>query len=666
MRYAFTLGLALLAAAGCTKKPASPETAITNPAPPRTAIATPVAPQPATQAKEPELKDPTPPDKLIPQDIASIEKRRAERLRWNLDTLVGAYEKVGKKNPKWDQQARAALDLSARMFSFQIDPSVYWVDIAKPARAAIDAGCDDPLVHFFYARSQPLSDGDLIRQYRVAAKAFVTSRYPAFRRAMGLMISLPDERKTGPEGDAYKKESRAAFDAALALLPESVATDQRNEFWDARWHDTCKKLISSNRWLGMSGPAAYEKVDAQLAKIPKLKAFRLRFRGWFWFAYGWEARTHAFAPNVPPGGFETLEECLAEAKKAYEEAWAIEPGVSENAEMLMEIDKAIGGDRATMERWFDRAMKADGDNRGACWSKLDWLDPKWHGTAEEMLAFGRACRDTKNSRTGITLLVADAHLRMAAMVGEDQIKYLSSPDVWADIHTVYDEYLKHHPTDEIARSKYATFCYLSNHYREAEVQYVALGDRLTQWPEYPFVPLVELKQNRERTARIVMGKAGSIQFPGWHFLASTEDDFEWRVLAPAHLEKQMKPGILGAAESHSWSCTNEGITYTIRVQALPDKLQKNPPDNILDAARPELNKDRGAEPSNLRATILAARPAQEYDIDLPRPQPMQVRVKTIVIGNWLYELSVTGQKTDVTGRNANEFFDSFAYQPKAK
>ena len=58
-----------------------------------------------------------------------------------------------------------------------------------------------------------------------------------------------------------------------------------------------------------------------------------------------------------------------------------------------------------MELWFDRAMKADGDDRYACLTKLDWLDPKWHGTAEEMLAFGRACRDTKNWRTGITLLV---------------------------------------------------------------------------------------------------------------------------------------------------------------------------------------------------------------------------------------------------------------------
>ena len=50
--------------------------------------------------------------------------------------------------------------------------------------------------------------------------------------------------------------------------------------------------------------------------------------------------------------------------------------------------------------------------------------------------------------------------------GSDQNKYLALPKVWADIQSVYDEYLKHHPDDEIARNKYAMFCHLSTHWRE--------------------------------------------------------------------------------------------------------------------------------------------------------------------------------------------------------
>ena len=126
------------------------------------------------------------------------------------------------------------------------------------------------------------------------------------------------------------------------------------------------------------------------------------------------------------------------------------------------------------------------------------------------------------------------------MPGSDQNKYLALPEVWADIQSVYDEYLKHHPEDDIARSKFAMFCYLSAHYREAEVQYVALGDHLPQWSEFPYVPLNELKQNRERNARIVLGKEGRITFPGWHFVGGTNDDGEWHINVPVGAPHQVE------------------------------------------------------------------------------------------------------------------------------
>ena len=43
-----------------------------------------------------------------------------------------------------------------------------------------------------------------------------------------------------------------------------------------------------------------------------------------------------------------------------------------------------------------------------------------------------------------------------------------------------------------------------------------------------------------------------------------------------------------------------------------------------------------------------------------------LEVKAIVIGTCLYELSVTASKSDISGAAAREFFDSFAFQPKAK
>jgi hypothetical protein len=341
---------------------------------------------------------------------------------------------------------------------------------------------------------------------KASAQALAASRYPAFRRAITLGRAGSYALSARAPGEESRKEAERDFDAALALLPESVATDERNEFWEDSWFKTLNDLIAGYRKLGVAAPAAYERVDAGLTKRPELEVLRLLLRGNFWLTYGWEARTTAFAPAVPAGGFEALEERLEVAREALNEAWRLRPDDARAANYLLSIEKSVGGDRATMELWFDRAMKADGDDYEACFTKLDWLDPKWHGSVEEMLAFGRACRATKNWRVGITLLAADAHLRnYATMFGpaERSTSYLASPEVWSEIQSVFDEYLEHHPTHHPVRSKYAFLAYRAAKFPEAHAQFQALGDHLTTWWAFPNLPLEELKQIRDHTAQIV-------------------------------------------------------------------------------------------------------------------------------------------------------------------
>jgi hypothetical protein len=422
-------------------------------------------------------------------------------------------------------------------------------------------------------------------------------------------------------------------------------------------------LTRGYRTLGVAAEAAYERVDAGASRVEPAKVLRLLYRGAFWLYYGWEARTNAFAPAVPAGGFEAFEKRLTIARKAFSQAWHLQPGLGAAARGLVEIDKGAGGDRDNMELWFERAMKANGDDRAACWSKLDWLDPKWYGTEEEMLAFGRACRDTRNSRTGITLLVGDAHFRIAGRRdGAGQLKYMALPEVWADIQPVYDEYLKHHRHDDIARSKFATFCYLGGHFREAQAQYAALGDRLTQWSEFPYVPLAQLKKNREHTAKIVMGNPSPIGLPGWHFIGGKNNDGNWRVNIPVAAERKEESGILGAKVRNVWTCTADGVTYRIQVQPVPQPLRDEGPARVLDAARAVLSEERGGQPRDVRDATLANRPAQEYEIDAPALRSQLIRVRTAVIGRRLYDLSVTASETDVAGKAANEFFDSFTFR----
>lgn len=448
-------------------------------------------------------------DKPIPQDISKVEKRARERLEWYRRSFAGAYDKVGSKDPRWDEKALALLDLVARQ-NGERGVHIPREDVTKAGKAAIDAGCDDPLVVSIYERSVTgaESEREMIRRKKAAYTALVESRYPARRRASALEGRASVVLTQRGRDVAASDSAKADIDAALALLAESAREEEPNRFWEEWWFEYLNDFIADYRKLGIDPPKALERVDVVLAKVPEAKAIRLPLRGKFWLDYGWEARTTAFAPAVPAGAFQTFEERLTEAKKAFEAAWELDHEDARSATSLLDIDKAIGGDRATMELWFERAMTADADRYGACLTKLDWLDPKWHGNLDEMIAFGRACKATKNWQAGLTLLDAEAHRRYASKLPvPERRNYVGSPQVWSEIRGVYEEYLGHYPLSNEVRSKYAAMAYVGGHWQEAHAQFQILGDTLTSWPTFPNFPLASLQRMRDEVAKWAASEA---------------------------------------------------------------------------------------------------------------------------------------------------------------
>lgn len=449
-------------------------------------------------------------DNTIPQDAARMEQRSRDRLEWNRRTLVGAYDKVGKKDPRWDESARRAFDLAARMFSQQVDPQVTLGDIHVPAKKAVDSGCDDPLLLYLYARS---SVGNLApdkaestRRMQKAADAMTASSYSPFRRAIvqEVMMGITLEER----GKAERADLERRLDAHLDLLPASVKEDPRGYDWEEAWYLSITSNMETRHALSGDFKAAYEVVDAKLAKVAGIDALRLMVRGYHQMMSGWYARGNAFASRVGEDQSRIFETQLAAARSTYEAVYKINPDEPRLARQMMEVERGIGGgDRQTLETWFTRAMKTDGNDREACWTKLQWLMPKWYGDDEQMLAFGKACAETRNWRVGITLLAIDAHFYHCQTLDPTEWPaYLGSPEVWSEIRSTYDEYLKHYPLNNVERSRYAMICNITKHYPEAHAQFQILGDGLTQWQTDPKYSLETLQAVRQKVARIVAGQ----------------------------------------------------------------------------------------------------------------------------------------------------------------
>ncbi len=443
-------------------------------------------------------------DRPIPQNIAKIRQQRFESLMWTRRTLAEPYEKVGKKSPKWDGLVYELMKVAVPLLVMTDDGSTH-DDVFRAAKKAVDAGCDDPIVLFIYARASTGRNdfGERERRFALAATAMETSKYPPIRRATA-MIRAGQFRLAHPEPEA-RKEALRLFDAALALLPESAKVEGVSLAWRRAWHAELVALLSSLTWMMGDSKSAYDKIDAALARVPATGQIRLAFRGHFYIDYAWEARGNAVASRVTEDGFRRFAERIAESRKALQEAWSIHQDDGIAAAMMITVETAVGeGDRAEMEKWFTRAMEADGDNFDACWRKLNWLEPKWHGSVEEMINFARACRDTRNYPTRIGLLSAQVHYRLAQHLPlEAKVKYYQQPEVWVDVSGPYLECLKEEPDNDVARSEYAGFCYLCSHYDEAHAQFEKLGTRLDRGTIFSEA---WLKETRLATAERVRGE----------------------------------------------------------------------------------------------------------------------------------------------------------------
>ena len=195
------------------------------------------------------------------------------------------------------------------------------------------------------------------------------------------------------------------------------------------WHVLCMAAIEVHYHLIGDYKAACDRVDAALAKTKKLDGLRLQCAATTLSSMrGWRAAAASQARSLPRW-HHLFQERLAEAYKLGEQAWNVKPH-TRIAILMITINKGLLGDRAEMEKWFVQAMQLDGNCKEACEAKLDWLDPKWHGTIEEMMEFGYACRDTKKLAYGITLLLAEAHHPNGVRLGEKQNKYFHLAEVW--------------------------------------------------------------------------------------------------------------------------------------------------------------------------------------------------------------------------------------------
>ena len=134
-----------------------------------------------------------------------------------------------------------------------------------------------------------------------------------------------------------------------------------------------------------------------------------------------------------------------------------------------------------METWFRRAMELDPDNYLACNGKMEWLMPRWHGTAESAREFAYQCYRTRNWSAQIPLLL-DPTAKERLSPTDPRLKpMLVDEDAWARVKAAHDGYVNAYPKDKWIRTRFALICETTDRLDEGRSAFTALEGKPWKW-----------------------------------------------------------------------------------------------------------------------------------------------------------------------------------------
>lgn len=409
-----------------------------------------------------------------PEVSSSPRTRKAsstsdERLQWNIETLVGAYLKTGQRNDQWDEPATNLLTRFARIRASTEDmDETQWILLRADAREAVGKGCNDPLVLYLYSRyAAPeiasATDESTSASFKRAAEVMKDKPYPPIRhfyiylRAAQNLWATRKGNESWPEVSLYRQMAGGYLTGALKdpAIPKGEASE------------ACQEFVTAVDDHPSQFKRLWDPIEAELLQRWPDEAFVYLLQGTARIAAAWGARGGGYSDKVTTEGRKGFAANLALASESLEKAWKLDPTNPEIARQMMRVELGEGKGRKRLELWFDRAMKLDTNYYAACEAKLLYLDPKWYGSPDALLEFGRECVASDTWGGNIPLILMDAHRSLNRYASESGVtNYWHQPEVWRDIKSAFDKFFLLNPTAVGWHHNYAWYAYEAGEWEE--------------------------------------------------------------------------------------------------------------------------------------------------------------------------------------------------------
>lgn len=380
------------------------------------------------------------------------------QLAYNLATTVDAYEQAGHRDVKWDREARHCLRIFATLRSLSKGDSEELFSDLKTNLTRLQAlKCDDPLIGYLCVRyvSPGLHSGfERAKAYQDVAIQLESGKYPDIRKFYALLWTYNTLAATTPA----PQMSPIMLETAGAYLAKALA-DPALPYREAE--QACDQLLSAPWWADERGTrwTCYQLLEPTLEKRWAGTSATLLAKGRAYLAYAWQARGNGYAHTVSKSSWGTFAQRLGLATEALEAAWKLNPQDPRICQEMMRVELGQGQGLERLNLWFQRGMSIDPANQGLCAEKLEYLRPRWYGSLQDMIAFGRECTLNTNWQGNVRLLLADAHFQAAREILDNQQRaaYWLRPEVWPDIQLTFEQFFKLNPAAVGYRHNYALY-----------------------------------------------------------------------------------------------------------------------------------------------------------------------------------------------------------------
>lgn len=400
---------------------------------------------------------------------------RQQQLSFARRTMVESYQRVGTRSTAWDEAALKCLETGARYFAGFDD--VTGEDLVAQGRAALDAGCTDPMVLFWYAAGLD-NTGRVIEAeepMRRALSSMVERGYPRVTAAKvaGHLAQLVGETKGEQTADFREFRSLSVRYFADALTDGSCQEGEQDLFAGLIWVD----------WYPLYRDVSRELYNA-LRVAPNADPYVVKFVGGrHHIEEAWRARGTGWASEVTEEGWRGFEANLEVARRLLTQAWELHPEFPHAPTQMITVTMGGGGEPDQTERlWFDRAVRAQVDFPQAYRSLVWALRPRWGGSHEEMYSFGLECLGTGRFDTDVPMYFAYA-LQQITEDLDGERRYWRMPETREHLETLFEGYAKAgRPEKERTwyESVHAACDLLCGEYDEAAQRLEKLGDKLDE------------------------------------------------------------------------------------------------------------------------------------------------------------------------------------------